>query len=509
MSLHLPKSDPHRPLGPDTQPSGPILQAGAFKCLPVPAPEAVQAALEALGLRPLGEVQLIAEVTTRLIIPVVTVVAGAAGNSSTRYAPLLADDQTVAVRLLSKAMRFLREGWVPTHAQAHGQARRRQADPNLPLPHLRNTARIQSRCTAALAGTCRHEAPITVERARQLIRGGLAFRDDAECIQRICGECSRREVSTVARAQAQLQAAAAGASNPRGVFEAPEPPGLVALRAKLPDYTGPGLECLSVPESAVAEKSAKPALTSSPAARQKGTANWNEQVWRGQWSPEMAYALGVIAGDGAIQPKRVVIELDERDQDVLVAVCHAVGADPSRIHPVKRVNPGQSIALPLSSPVATPALLQRLGLSRPGHKDTAIDIPPGMPDIYLPDFLRGLVDTDGTVTRCGSNTAQMAIYSNSAKLIESLRQRVGHATGLPGLGFIWAPKNPGTGPGTSNHQWVVTGHQAKMLAHWIWPDHRTWIGGIRKARLAESLLKELTPSRKPKIKTLRLGGSQK
>ncbi|MBP1627113.1 MAG: hypothetical protein H6Q00_1588 [Holophagaceae bacterium] len=507
MSHLDPQCDPHQKPESAGGPEVSLPLDAPFKCLPIPPEEAVQQVLTKMRLQALGEVQLVAEVSTRLLIPVVTVVAGASGKNSTRYATLLAEDGIVVVRPLSKALPLLHEGWVPTQAQAYARARRRLGDPEQPLAHLKHTDRVPAHCMAELSTTCRHDHPITVERSRQLIRAGLAFQDDQQVIQRICGECCRKEAMAVATAQAKLATQAAEATNPRGISHFPCPPGLEALRAKLPAYDGLGLDGL-LPQGPRPEPPGLPPASALPSSRKKGTANWNERVWQGAWSPGMAYALGVIAGDGTIQPNRVVIELDARDRDVLAAVCRAVKADPARICPVKRSTPGEpgkSVALSLSSPVATPALLHRLGLTAPGPKDAAINVPPGLPDAYLPDFLRGLIDTDGTVTRCGTNTPQLALYSNAPQLLQNLRQRVGAALGLPGLGFIWAPKNPSDAPGTRNQMWVITGHQARLLAHWLWPDDRPWIGGKRKAQLAADLLKGLTLARRPKIKTFRVG----
>ncbi|MBP1629077.1 MAG: hypothetical protein H6Q00_3552, partial [Holophagaceae bacterium] len=249
MLKQVPPQDPQAPKEPHPRPfAGSDFSSQPFKVLPVPTAEAARKALDALGLHPLGEIQLVAEVSTRLIIPVVTAAAGADGKSSTRYAALLADDQTVMVRLMTKALRYLHEGWIPTREQAYALARRRKMTPDLPLPDLKSTARIQAHCMAELSGTCRKDESITVERARQLIRIGQAYVDDEHTLQRICGECSRLDPTMVAQAQAKVLAAATHATNPTGTSDVPKPPGLEALRASLPDFAGTGLACIPPPD---------------------------------------------------------------------------------------------------------------------------------------------------------------------------------------------------------------------------------------------------------------------
>lgn len=465
-----------------------------FKQLPSPDQAELERVLASLGLSPVGELKLVADLKTHLVIPAITVQSKA---SSTRYAALLASDGSVVVRLMSKAVRYLLEGWVPTQAQAHHAARQNTRAEDLPLPDRTQNENIPARCTARIARTCRGEEPISAARARQLIRADHAFLDDQGTLQRLCGECSRQSQEAVAEALANLRALSRAATNPKGFKPPFAPPGLQALRDSLPDYTGPGLEYLQA--EAEPETAPRPAPSTQVPQRLKGSANWNETAWHGELTPGTAYALGVIAGDGTIREDRIVIELDPEDEDILVAVCRVLDADPSRIYRSSRSAASGMTSvtsvLSLSSPTAPRDALNKLGLKNPGRKDHLIQVPPSLSEDCFRGFLRGFLDTDGTVCQSRGRTPQLQFYSNSLSFLTVLRQRTGQLLGLPAIGFLYEGRL---------HQWVVSGVEAQTLAQWLWPEDQEWVGGLRKAERATELLVNLQSQRRAKPKRINL-----
>jgi len=236
--------------------------------------------------------------------------------------------------------------------------------------------------------------------------------------------------------------------------------------------------------------------------RRKGTPNWNELAFSQAWNSGLAYTLGVIAGDGTIHPKRIVIELSPVDRDILEVVCDCLGANPDRIRPVHRSKQKQpTLKLDLSSPVASHQLIHRLGLSSFGPKHSKLQIPPGLPDRCLAAFARGLVDTDGSVNQSGPNSPVIQMYSHSMGLLEEMRARVSIMLGIPRLGAMH--RNTGldaVGRPRKGGAWVITGYEAQAFAKWLWPPHRKWIGGGRKAAIARELVLAWIPLRAQKRK---------
>jgi hypothetical protein len=212
----------------------------------------------------------------------------------------------------------------------------------------------------------------------------------------------------------------------------------------------------------------------------------------------MAYAIGVCLGDGSIHKNWITIELGAKDRDILESVAKVVGMPDAAIRTTIRTKDGkapcETATLKMCGRAAVRDLITRTGLNAPGAKHAEIRVPPELPDAWLPDFMRGLVDTDGTVVKAENRSPQVVIYSNSLCLLQQLQSRIGPLLDSVRLGAI----HPGACRGT--HMWAISGHEAKSLVAWLWPSSGGWIGGKRKALEASKKVMTWVPRRRARLK---------
>jgi len=212
----------------------------------------------------------------------------------------------------------------------------------------------------------------------------------------------------------------------------------------------------------------------------------------------MAYSLGVCLGDGALHKDWLTVELGLKDRDILEAVAQTVGIPESAIRITQRRKEGEIVCatstLKLCSRSMVRDLLERTGLPAPGAKHSTIRVPPELPDACLPDFLRGLIDTDGTIVKAKKRSPQVVLYSNSLGLLQELQTRIGPLLGSVRLGAIHEGACRGT------HMWAVTGHEAQSLVAWLWPSTGGWVGGKRKALEAVHKVLAWVPRRRARAK---------
>lgn len=227
---------------------------------------------------------------------------------------------------------------------------------------------------------------------------------------------------------------------------------------------------------------------------------WDRTVFSPErrWNSGMAYAIGVCLGDGSIHKNWIVIELGSKDRDILESVAQVVGIPDAAIRVTTRKKEGKIISetatLKLCGRSAVRDLIARTGLSAPGAKHSEIRVPPELPDAWLPDLLRGLVDTDGTIVKAEKRSPQVVLYSNSLGLLQELQSRVGPLLNSIRLGAIHPKACRGT------HMWAISGHEAKSLVAWLWPSRGGWIGGKRKALEASNKVLAWVPRRRARLK---------
>lgn len=456
-------------------------QSSARSCEHVPAN---------IGVSTTQSLTLVADFDLRIILPVVEI-SYPGSSAFRRLAILLASDGNPVARDLAHAMDWLRNGCIPTRAEAYHAARIARKPLDFPLRYLKQGDCLQAICEAVASQQCRGVGSLGVCRARQVIQQGRGFLDDGGVLRWICGSC------------AQGKGLLPWKGFRDGSESARDPFGLEWGHSK-----GPRVMVTLTPRPSHSSRtSAIPKADVIPPVRRKGQARWDEEAFSRPWFFNLAYAMGVIAGDGAIRSDRIVVELAAQDRDILEAVCSALGADPTRICEVRRkAQKVPTMKIALSSPVAPAQLLDRLGLAKFGPKHEVLVIPPDLPDGVLGDFVRGFLDADGSVHQCKDRSPMIQLHSNSRALLDQLRARIAPLVGSPLLGALHRPSGTDA-KGRPRKGWAlaITGYEAQDVARWLWPSNRRWVGGSRKYNLARHLILGWKPRRARKAKRRNLG----
>lgn len=138
-----------------------------------------------------------------------------------------------------------------------------------------------------------------------------------------------------------------------------------------------------------------------------------------EWSADMAYALGFVLTDGHIQKSALVIA--QRDIEPLEAIRDMMASE----HPIKRsIVAGNPIHTLIIGSRALVDALARLGIHPAKSRTVAM---PNVPDAFLADFLRGVIDGDGWAHPRGY---VVTITSGSANFAQGLTARLNDA-GFP------------------------------------------------------------------------------
>lgn len=143
------------------------------------------------------------------------------------------------------------------------------------------------------------------------------------------------------------------------------------------------------------------------------------------WSPEMAYVLGLIATDGCIS-RSGAVSLCINDKDLLETVKKAMGSE----HDIKYYGRQEGLYSFNFSRQSLTEDLNRLGI----FPDKSLTIRfPDVPDAFLIDFIRGVFDGDGSVffeKRSPGFPLRASFVSGSRGFIETLETRL-RALGMP------------------------------------------------------------------------------
>lgn len=153
-----------------------------------------------------------------------------------------------------------------------------------------------------------------------------------------------------------------------------------------------------------------------------------------EWSPNMAYVLGFLFADGCIDKDlRSVRVCTVSTDDSILEFIRKETKSVNKIHRVKprlsnqtgRMTNEQSMVI-LSSTVMVDSLI-KLGLKpRKSYENYS---PPDVPEKYLPDFIRGYFDGNGTACVTGQNFCYVG-FCGSPKIIEWIRDSLISSIGM-------------------------------------------------------------------------------
>jgi hypothetical protein len=201
-----------------------------------------------------------------------------------------------------------------------------------------------------------------------------------------------------------------------------------------------------------------------------------------QWSPNMAYTLGYLLGDGCIRERResggygVRLKCSRIDEKLLLDI----RADMKSHHKVsyyeayinnQGVNIGPQVVCAMSSYLLVQALV-KLGCR---ENKSNCDYPlPEIPDEYLSNTARGLLDSDG----CASNG--VFLWLGTYRLIHDLQDRIVDAVKI-------SPNKPCLYGGSWGIAWAARDDRF-TLYDWLYPTGRYLHGERKKEELRKHLV---------------------
>lgn len=185
-----------------------------------------------------------------------------------------------------------------------------------------------------------------------------------------------------------------------------------------------------------------------------------EEVLR-EWSPELAYVIGLVTTDGCLKKGSNRVSFPSTDREAIENYQRCLGIsapvytdhDP-RYPPLYRVM--------LNAP-AYRAFLEEVGLTPAKTKDRTLG-PLRIPDKYFRDFLRGVIDGDGSIGVCtdrrypNSRWIRVGLPSVCRPFLIWIRDTVARLAAVEGTMY---PK--GTG-----FRLVFTGRKACRLLSWLY-----------------------------------------
>ena len=168
------------------------------------------------------------------------------------------------------------------------------------------------------------------------------------------------------------------------------------------------------------------------------------------WTPQFAYALGLIATDGSIVRGRT-ISFPSADRELVEHLLHCLGK--ANVISEFRTETGSIAYRTQIGDVALCRWLQTVGIM---PRKSLVLGPVEVPDTFLADLLRGLLDGDGSIInkRARADTGRRRDYyweylrtnflSASRAHIVWLGKRISEAFGLEGYVATGRPKDGGT-----------------------------------------------------------------
>ncbi|HZQ09907.1 MAG TPA: LAGLIDADG family homing endonuclease [Anaerolineae bacterium] len=183
------------------------------------------------------------------------------------------------------------------------------------------------------------------------------------------------------------------------------------------------------------------------------------------WSPELAYAVGLIASDGNLDSDRVRVEFVSTDRELIDLYCEALGLDSIHVGETsyKSRKPWYKVRI---SDRTFRNFLEKIGLT-PAKSKTLGELQ--IPDKFFADFLRGVLDGDGSWYIHKSlfgryQYLRVELSSASSRFIKWIEQKI---IELGGMNGIWRTRSLGR-----YHYLTFIGKQALELGRWVYyaPD---------------------------------------
>lgn len=179
------------------------------------------------------------------------------------------------------------------------------------------------------------------------------------------------------------------------------------------------------------------------------------------WSPELAYAVGLLTADGSLEADRVRVEFVSCDEELIEAYCRALQLDD--VHVVFTLQHVRKswYKVKLNDRVFR-AFLDDIGLMP--NKSKVLG-PVNLPDKVFPDFLRGVLDGDGSwmISKSWSGRYQylrVELCTASQRFGEWVQSQVEQLAGLKGNLY---KKHSG-----SSFDLVYMGQKALALGRWVY-----------------------------------------
>lgn len=153
-----------------------------------------------------------------------------------------------------------------------------------------------------------------------------------------------------------------------------------------------------------------------------------------KWSRNMAYILGLWFADGCIYGGKMFdITLHTKDKYILKQIAKELDYEGNLYDYVDR----QAARLNFSCIVIYNDIISLGGQE---NKSLVIDFP-NVPKEYLPDFIRGYFDGDGSIMRIKNNRLNSAITSGSKKFLDQILKILKEEAGVEGGSYDLSSKS--------------------------------------------------------------------
>lgn len=185
---------------------------------------------------------------------------------------------------------------------------------------------------------------------------------------------------------------------------------------------------------------------------------WTEDGFFDKWSRVVAYVLGFVVSDGNVSKDwrcLTIAQSHDCGREILERLKGILGGN------ITGPDEDDSNRLLVHS---RPICERLVKMGVPPAKSLIVEMPE-VPEEFLADFVRGLVDGDGSITRAKAKHGRcglcVTIASGSQKFREQLRDRIGATTGLVG-GFDGISVRWSWNAALALLEWLYEGKEGSM-----------------------------------------------